>query len=92
MKTRFEYDQKKEKTNLEKHGIDFKNGISIFSDPNAIELHAKWIDGEKRFAVIGQYNEKVWTLIYTPRQEKKRIISIRRARKEEITLYEKNNV
>ena len=90
MNIRFEYDHKKSAANFEKHGITFEEGASVFDDPQAIEIRAKKVDQEDRFAVMGVYGGKVWTVIFTVRGPRKRIISIRRARREEVEFYEKN--
>ena len=37
----FEWDESKRLSNLEKHGIDFKDAIQIFFDPNRIESISK---------------------------------------------------
>ncbi|MEK6556962.1 MAG: BrnT family toxin [Candidatus Margulisiibacteriota bacterium] len=38
--------------------------------------------------VFGKFQKKIWTAIYTIRNEAVRIISVRRARKKEVDLYE----
>ena len=52
-----------------------------------IEIPAKTID-EPRYLIIGKIGEKHWSAIITYRGEKIRIISVRRARKEEVKIYE----
>jgi uncharacterized DUF497 family protein len=44
---------------------------------------------EDRGIIIGKYQEKIWTAIFTVRGDVIRIISVRRARKKEAKLYEK---
>ncbi|MBN2034840.1 MAG: BrnT family toxin [Deltaproteobacteria bacterium] len=83
----FEFDPNKSKTNQEKHGIDFIDARALWNDPDLLEIPAKTTD-EKRFLVIGKIGEKHWSGIITYRNENIRIISVRRARKEEIELYE----
>jgi uncharacterized protein len=43
---------------------------------------------ESRFLVIGQIKAKYWAAVITYREERVRIISVRRARDEEIQIYE----
>ena len=43
---------------------------------------------EPRFLVIGKINNKHWSAITTYRNNKTRIISVRRSRKKEIEIYE----
>jgi uncharacterized protein len=83
----FEYDPKKSDGNKHKHGIDFDEAQALWDDPELIEVPVMTVD-EPRYLVIGMIDEKHWSGIITYRGEKTRIISVRRSRKEEVTLYE----
>ena len=83
----FEFDPKKSDGNKTKHGIDFIEAQELWSDVDLLEIPAKTSD-EVRFLVIGKIDEKHWTGIITYRNDNIRIISVRRARNEEIELYE----
>lgn len=83
----FEFDPKKSASNKKKHGIDFIESQAIWDDIDLLEIPARTID-EPRFLVIGKIGEKIWAGIITYRGENIRIISVRRARQEEIELYE----
>jgi len=83
----FEFDLEKSAGNKSKHGIDFVEAQSLWSDPELVEVPVKVRD-ELRFLVIGKIDEKHWSGVITYRSEKIRIISVRRARKEEIDIYE----
>lgn len=83
----FEYDPAKSAANQKKHGIDFETAQQLWGDSNLIELPAKTVD-EPRFLVIGKISGKHWAGIITYRDGNIHIISVRRARKEEINLYE----
>lgn len=83
----FEYDPRKSQSNLEKHGIDFDFAQELWQDPNLIVISAKTTD-EPRSLVIGKIGEKHWSAVITHRTPKIRIISVRRSRKAEVTLYE----
>ncbi len=87
MKKNFEWDENKRKYNLEKHGIDFIDILEIFDDQNRIEFD-NTRSGEKRFQTIGMVNDVILFLVYTSRGKKKRIISVRRASKNERKAYE----
>ena len=84
---KFEFDAKKSNINQSKHGIDFVEAQALWEDPDLLEIPAKTID-EQRFLVIGKIAEKHWSGIITYRTDSIRIISVRRARDEEIELYE----
>ena len=83
----FELDDLKSKSNLQKHGIDFVDAQALWNDSNLLEIPAKTLD-ESRFLVIGLIEKKHWSAIITYRNEKIRLISVRRSRAEEVTLYE----
>lgn len=83
----FEYDSPKSISNKDKHGIDFDEAQVLWKDINRLEIPAKTID-EPRWLVMGKIGEKFWSAVITYRGENIRIISVRRARDEEIELYE----
>jgi len=83
----FEFDPKKSDGNKNKHGIDFVDAQELWNDVDLLEISAKTTD-EARFLVIAKIDEKHWTGIITYRNDNIRIISVRRARNEEIELYE----
>lgn len=84
---RFEYDPAKSALNKVKHGIDFEEAQDLWSDPSLLEVMAKTV-GEPRFLSIGKIGIKHWAAISTLRNATIRIISVRRARSEEIDHYE----
>lgn len=83
----FEFDLNKSRTNKEKHGIDFFEAQKLWEDPYRIEIPAKYLD-EPRYLLIGKIDDKHWAAIFTYRANKIRIISVRRARKNEKEIYE----
>ena len=83
----FEFDSRKSNLNLKKHGIDFVEAQLLWLDPNLLEIPAKTID-EPRFLIIGKIPDRHWSAVITYRNENIRIISVRRARDEEIEIYE----
>ncbi len=83
----FEFDDLKSKSNLQKHGIDFIAAQALWDDSNLLEIPAKTLD-EPRFLTIGVIDQKHWSAVVTYRNGKIRLISVRRSRDEEVTLYE----
>ena len=83
----FEFDPIKSKNNKKKHGIDFIEAQVLWDDPDLLEIPARTTD-ERRFLVVGKIEAKHWAGVITYRSENIRIISVRRARNEEIELYE----
>jgi len=86
----FEYDENKSITNKLKHGIDFKEAQILWEDENALIVPANIIDNEIRYALISKLESKCYVSIFTIRDEKYRIISVRRCRKKEELNYEEN--
>jgi len=83
----FEFDPNKSVANKKKHGIDFVEAQGIWDDPDRLEVPAR-MQGEKRFVLIGKIAGMHWSVVFTPRAENFRIISVRRARKQEVEAYE----
>jgi hypothetical protein len=83
----FEFNAKKSNSNKIKHGIDFNEAQALWDDPDLIEIPVRTSD-EPRFLVIGIISGKHWSGVITYRADKIRIISVRRARQEEIDIYE----
>ena len=83
----FEFDEEKSQANLQKHGIDFHGAQQLWEDTELLEVQAR-SDDEPRYLVVGRIDEQHWSAIVTYRGEKIRIISVRRSRKSEVTMYE----
>jgi uncharacterized protein len=98
MKTVFEWDEIKARTNLEKHKISFYEASTIFADPLVItfvdDFHST---KEERFISIGlSEKNRVLLAVHTEREEKNeiiviRIISCRKATQTERKRYEEEN-
>jgi uncharacterized protein len=82
----FEFDSRKSAANKAKHGIDFVEPQEIWTDTDRLEIPARTPD-EPRYQVIGRIGEKTWSAFITYRNEKIRIISVRRARADEEARY-----
>ena len=83
----FEFDQVKSQANQKKHGIDFVDAQLLWLDDMLLEIPACTTD-EPRFMIIGRIGSKHWSAVVTYRQDRIRIISVRRSRKEEVEIYE----
>ncbi len=83
---KFEYDPIKSDRNKAKHGIDFVEAQKIWED-NALLLIPTAFITEERCMAIGEWQNKVWSCIFTTRGNTIRLISVRRAKKEEETDY-----
>ena len=83
----FEFDAIKSASNKAKHGIDFVEAQVLWQDDRLVEAPVP-SEVELRFLAIGRLDGKSWTAVFTLRGEAVRIISVRRARKEEVAFYE----
>jgi uncharacterized DUF497 family protein len=81
----FEFDPAKSALNLAKHGIDFQKIQEIWN--NKVIALPSFNSSEDRWLAIGRLDSRFWTVIITLRNEKIRIISARRSRKNEIKHY-----
>ncbi|WP_296250150.1 BrnT family toxin [Pseudomonas sp. UBA4194] len=85
---RFEWDAHKNHINRCKHGIDFSDVPAVFSHPVFIRPDPRNCYGEERWIAIGWLTAAVAVVIYTePAGDTIRIISARKATKQEVRLY-----
>ena len=87
MDTLFEWDENKRLANIEKHGIDFADVVKVFEGFVHTYQDTRADYGEVRNVTIGLLNGLEVTVIHTARENRTRIISVRRARKEERRSY-----
>ena len=83
----FEFDPRKSRSNKKKHGIDFVEAQALWNDLDLVVVPARTSD-ELRILVVGMLGETHWSGVITYREDRVRIISVRRSRDEEIELYE----
>ena len=83
----FEFDINKSQNNAVRHGIDFIEAQALWADPDLLEIPVRTV-GEPRYLVVGRIGEKHWSAVITYRENRTRIISVRRSRQEEIGIYE----
>jgi uncharacterized protein len=87
----FEFDPVKSAINAEKHGIDFDEAQAIWKDERRTVVVSLQETTERRDLVIGRIGDRVWTAIVTFRGDNVRIISVRRAREQEVKAYERQD-
>lgn len=83
----FEWDEDKRLTNIRKHGIDFVDVATIFESDTVIVEDSRFDYSEQRWLALGLLNGRVVVVVYTERNRKLRIISIRKATKYEQRTY-----
>jgi uncharacterized DUF497 family protein len=87
MKFEFEFDQEKSDANKRKHGLDFVEAQVLWEDPDRLQVPAR-TQGEPRLMLIGRIGDGHWSAIFTIRDDRTRIISVRRSRTKEVEQYE----
>ena len=86
----FEWDSRKARSNLAKHGVAFERATTIFGDPRSLTIP----DPERsliepRFTTIGKaFDNKLLVVVHTERGDNIRIISAGRANSRERKFYE----
>ncbi len=82
-KLQFEWDKKKEKVNIKKHGVSFDEARTVFYDENALQFFdPDHSDEEDRFILLGiSFKLKVLIVCHCFRESEKviRIFSARKA-------------
>lgn len=83
----FEWNEKKNKTNIQKHGIDFKDVTKSFEEPMLVRPDDRKDYGEKRTIALAKINDLITVVAYTKRGKNIRLISARKANKKERRIY-----
>lgn len=83
----FQLDTAKSEPNRAKQGIDLVEAQELWKDPMLLEIPAK-TDDEPRHLVIGLIDGKHCAAVISYRGDNPQLISVRRARAEEVALYE----
>lgn len=87
----FVWDEAKRKSNLEKHGLDFKDAHLVYENPDKCTYEAGY-RGERRLMDLATavVHGRLLTLIYTERGDDVRVISFRPASREEREQYDQD--
>jgi hypothetical protein len=83
----FEWDEAKRRANIKKHGFDFMEAVKVF-DGLVVTVEDTWRDyGEPRFISLGLLEGRVVYIAHTERDDRIRIISMRKANSYETKSY-----
>ena len=86
---RFEWEDRKNKINIDKYGFNFTDAYKVFNLPMVVDLNERTDYGEDRWIGIGLLDGRVVVVIYTePNESITRIISLRKALSYERKYYE----
>ncbi|MDR2579262.1 MAG: BrnT family toxin [Chitinispirillales bacterium] len=88
MSLSFEWDDGKDRLNIEKHGFSMALGAEVWKDGKKIELTDERFDyGEKRLITVGECDGDILSVCWTPRGGNVRLISVRCANRKERKKY-----
>lgn len=85
---RFEWDARKNKANVAKHDLSFEDARRAFSGPMLSRIDKRRDYGEERWVGLGRIKGVVVVIAYTMRSDKTRLISARKASRNETKTYE----
>jgi uncharacterized DUF497 family protein len=86
----FEWDSRKARSNVSKHGVSFDAAATVFGDARSLTIpDPDHSTAEQRQITMGQaFNGQIFVVVYTERGDNIRIISARRASRRERKFYE----
>lgn len=89
----FEWNPDKAALNLEKHGVSFQEAATVFNDPLSMTFpDPDHSIGESRYVIIGLSRfGQLLVVAHTDRETKVRIISARKATRQERSFYEQGS-
>jgi uncharacterized protein len=97
IETRYVWDEAKNRSNLRKHGISFKQAAQVFQDPFHVLIQDRFESGEERWQTFGVVDGVLLLIVAHTMddsdefEEVIRIISARKATKRERRRYENKN-
>lgn len=82
-----EFDPDKRDKTLAERGLDFSRADEVFAGVTVMIEDARQNYGETRFTTVGTLDDRSIVLVWTPRGEARRIISMMKANEREIAKY-----
>lgn len=85
---RYTHDPKKRATNLKKHGYDLQDANQVIESGRAVTFEDRRFDyREQRFITLGLLRDEVVVIATAETDEEIRVISIRKAERNEQEIY-----
>ena len=85
---RFVWDERKRRTNLRVHGLDFRDAPAVFDGPTYTIEDDRFDYGEERSLAFSRIDGRGYAVVYVQRGDRVRIISMRRAHDKELAVYD----
>ena len=96
MDVKYEWDETKNKKNVQKHGFDFEDAWLLFENLYLLFKDTRFDYGETRYIAVGTIIGRTVILLYIEKfkrdKVKRRIISLRKANEKERRKYQKRLV
>ena len=88
---RYAHDSDKQDANLKKHGYSFEDAPQVIEGNSTVTFEDKRLDyGEQRFITLGLLRDMVVVIVTAETDEEIRVISMRKADRNEQEIYFKN--
>ena len=84
----FEWNQSKNEANRHKHGLDFQDVELVFEQRTTTFEDDRQNYGERRLVTLGLLAGRVVVVVHTPREDRTRVISFRKANSREQQIYQ----
>ena len=84
-----EFDEQKRALTFNARGLDFRDATIIFAGEHYTLQDLRKAYSEPRFLTVGWLNQQMILVVWTPRNHKRRIISMRKCNERERKIYEK---
>ena len=85
-----EFDTARREKTLPERGLDFADSDKVFDGLHFISRDDRSDYGEERFFTVGLLDSRMVVIVWTPRNDARRIISMRYANDREISRYKKH--
>jgi len=86
---KIEFDQAKRDKTLAERDLDFARSNEVFSDVHLTAQDSRQDYTEDRFITMGHLDDRLVVLVWTPRDEVRRVISMRKANDREKAFYDR---
>lgn len=87
---RYVWDEAKRQRNLQKHGLDFEDAKKVFNSPLYVFEDHRAAYGEQRMVAFGTLQTLTVVVIHVEADDTIRIISMRKATRNETNTYYRN--
>lgn len=84
-----EFDPEKRNQTIARRGLDFARAVEVFAGRHFTAEDTREDYGELRYITVGKLDGRMVIMVWTPRGESRRIISMRKANEREQARYAK---